>query len=634
MAMELALSARQQSQTFDEGGHIYAGYAYWKDFDFGVNPEHPPLVKLVAAIPLLRLPLTAPTPADVDFKTMETNAGKLLLYRNDAKKILWRTRMAAAVFTIALAFAVFLLARSMWGEGPAFLALVLFVFEPSFLAHGALVTTDVGVTLGFVLGVGTFYFYLKRPGVLRLIAAGLAAGLCIGAKHSGILLFPMLVALAIVELLSKRDPRAGELPQGIAKSILFHAGSIAAIAAVSFVMLWSLYGFRYAARPAGMPALKPAFVTFAKHMGPFGSAIVLQFAHWHLLPESYLYGIVDVATLGPLPTVVFGKFYPVAQWFYFPSVFIMKSTLAFLVLCALAVLSKAFTKWRVHKEGLFLALPPAVYLLVAMSSSVNYGVRHLLPVYPFLIILVSYGAWKLAQRNGTLAAVVAVLIACHVASSLRTFPNYIPYANEAWGGSSKTYQLLTDSNVDWGQGLIALKHYIDERQIKSCWIAYYTSTIVDVSYYGIPCSVLPPPYTAAIPLQTPVVPPQVEGPVFIGAMVLSQPYFRPDSPNPYLPFQHKAPSALIANSILAFDGQVDLSQVSAMTHEILAMQLMGEHKLDQALAESDMAVGVAPTRSIAHVTRSSVLLAMGRNAEALAEIKRANSLQDSILLSP
>src|SRR5215472_2115073 len=208
MAMELALSARQQSQTFDEGGHIYAGYAYWKDFDFGVNPEHPPLVKLVAAIPLLRLPLTAPTPADVDFKTMETNAGKLLLYRNDAKKILWRTRMAAAVFTIALAFAVFLLARSMWGEGPAFLALVLFVFEPSFLAHGALVTTDVGVALGFVLGVGTFYFYLKRPGVLRLIAAGLAAGLCIGAKHSGILLFPMLVALAIVELLSKRDPRA------------------------------------------------------------------------------------------------------------------------------------------------------------------------------------------------------------------------------------------------------------------------------------------------------------------------------------------------------------------------------------------------------------------------------------------
>lgn len=634
MAAELALSARQQSQTFDEGGHIYAGYAYWKSFDFGVNPEHPPLVKLVATIPLLRLPLRAPTPADVDFKTMETNAGKLLLYRNDAKTILWRTRIAAAVFTIGLALTVFLLARSMWGDGPAFLALVLLVFEPNFLAHGALVTTDIGVTLGFVLGVGTFYLYLKKPGALRLVAAGLAAGLCIGAKHSGILLFPMLIALAIVELLSKHDPVTGKLPQGIARSVLFQAGSIAAIGAISYVVLWSLYGFRYAARPSGMPALKPAFAVFAKHMSPLGSAIVLQFAHWHLLPESYLYGIVDVATLGPLPSVVFGKFYPVAQWFYFPSVFIMKSTLAFLALCALVVLSKAFSKWQLRTEALFLAIPPAIYLFVAMSSSVNYGVRHLLPVYPFLIILVSYAAWRLANWSRKLAVLVAVLVVCHAGSSLRAFPNYIPYANEAWGGSSKTYELLTDSNVDWGQGLIALKQYIDQHQIKSCWIAYYTSTIVDVSYYGIPCHVLPPPYTAAIPMQAPVVPPQVDGPVFIGAMVLSQPYFRPDSPNPYLPFQHKTPSALIADSILVFDGQVDLSQVSAMTHEILAMQLMSEHKLDQALAESDMAVGVAPTRSIAHVTRSSVLLAMGRNAEALVEIKRANSLQDSIVLSP
>jgi hypothetical protein len=332
--------------------------------------------------------------------------------------------------------------------------------------------------------------------------------------------------------------------------------------------------------------------------------------------------------------VVFGKFYPVAQWFYFPSVFIMKSTLAFLIFCLLIALSRAFASGQFRRELLFLAIPPAIYLFVAMSSSVNYGVRHLLPIYPFLIILVSYAAWKLARGNRNLALFVGALVVCHVASSLRAFPNYIPYANEMWGGPSKTYELLTDSNVDWGQGLIALKQYIDQRQIKSCWIAYYTSTIVDVSYYGIPCNVLPPPYAAAIPIRTPIAPPQVDGPLFISAMVLSQPFFRPDSPNPYLSFQHRAPSALIANSILAFDGKIDISQVSAMTHENLAMQLMSEHKLDQALAESDMAVGVAPNRSIAHVTRSSVLLAMGRNVEALVEIKRANSLQDSILLSP
>ena len=75
MAAELALSARQQSQTFDEAAHIFAGYRYWKTFDFGANPEHPPLVKLVAAIPLLRLPLRVPSIPDADLKWWNTERG-------------------------------------------------------------------------------------------------------------------------------------------------------------------------------------------------------------------------------------------------------------------------------------------------------------------------------------------------------------------------------------------------------------------------------------------------------------------------------------------------------------------------------------------------------------------------------
>ncbi len=172
MATELALSARQQSQTFDEGIHIFAGYRYWKNFDFGANPEHPPLVKLVAAIPLLRLPLRTPSIPDADFKIVEYRTGRDFLYSNDANTLLWRARMAAAVLTICLGLTVFLVAYSMWGAGPAFLALTLLVFEPNFLAHGALVTTDVGATLGLFLGVGSFYFYLKKPSALRLAGGG------------------------------------------------------------------------------------------------------------------------------------------------------------------------------------------------------------------------------------------------------------------------------------------------------------------------------------------------------------------------------------------------------------------------------------------------------------------------------
>lgn len=219
MATELALSARQQSQTFDEGVHIFAGYRYWKNFDFGANPEHPPLVKLVAALPLLRLPLRTPSIPDADFKMVEYRTGRDFLYGNDANTLLWRARMAAAVFTICLALTVFLVTNSMWGAGTAFLALTLLVFEPNFLAHGALVTTDIGATLGIFLGVCSFYFYLKKPSQLRLAGAGLAAGLCLGAKHSGILVFPMLFFLALTELLPLRDPATRNLVPSLARRL-------------------------------------------------------------------------------------------------------------------------------------------------------------------------------------------------------------------------------------------------------------------------------------------------------------------------------------------------------------------------------------------------------------------------------
>jgi hypothetical protein len=631
MALELALSARQQSQTFDEAVHIFAGYRYWKNFDFGVNPEHPPLVKLVAAIPLLRMPLRVPVSLpDADFKMVEYAAGRDFLYGNDARTLLWRTRMAAAAVTLCLGLAVFLVAYSMWGAGPALLALALFVFEPSFLAHGALVTTDVGVTLGIFLGVASFCSYSKRPSALRLAGAGLAAGLCLGAKHSGILLFPMLVALAIADLLLAHDRSERESAPDLVKTAIRHAASIAAIGAISFLLLWSLYGFRYAARP-GELRVTPALPEFASNMGHVSSAVVLQMAHRHLLPEAYLYGIADIVSAATIPTVIFGKYYPTAQWFYFPSIFIVKSTLAFLMLCCLLPLVGAIWGRRFRREALFLLIPAAIYLGVAMSSRINYGIRHLLPIYPFLIVLVAASAWNLATRHRALASLVAILVVFHAASSLRAFPNYIPYSNELWGGPAKTHEFLADSNVDWGQGLVAMKQYIGQRKIQNCWFAYFGSLIVDVSYYGIPCKPLPTAFSDLVQLPLPIVPPQVDGPVFISATEVTRTYWRADWVNPYQTFQQLPPAALIADSILVFDGKVDLSEVSALTHENLAMKLMREHKFDQALAEAETAIAIAPHRPMAHVSRSTILSAMGRSEEAQEEIRTAETMADTIL---
>lgn len=626
MAAELALSARRQSQTFDEAVHIFAGYRYWKNFDFGANPEHPPLVKLIAASPLLRLPLRMPPPMpNVDFKMVEYAEGRDFLYGNDAMKLLLRARMAAATLTICLALAVFLTVYAIWGAGPAFLALALLVFEPNFLAHGALVTTDIGVTLGLFLGVASYYFYLRKPTWGRLIAAGLAAGICLGMKHSGILLFPILFLLAMADLFPLRDTLARKFAADLPDRLRVQARALVIITAVAFVVLWSLYGFRFSARPAGM-AVNPPLPEFSQYMGPFSSAVVLRMARWHLLPESYIYGLVDIFSSATLPTVIFGKYYPSAQWFYFPAVFLVKSTLAFLLLCCAVPFGIAVAGGKFRRETLFLVIPAGFYLLVAMSSRINYGVRHLLPMFPFLIILVSVAAWNLGARHRAIAAIVAILVVGHAASSLCAFPNYIPYSNELWGGPAKTHEILADSNVDWGQGLVAMKQYIDQHQVKNCWFAYFGALIVDVSYYGIPCKPLPTAFSDLIQMQTPAVPPRVDGPVFFSATEITRTFWKADWVNPYDAFQRIPPTALIADSILVYDGKVDLSQASALAHETVAQRWMREQKFDQALAEAQAAVDAAPNRPAAHVTRSNVLAAMGRNAEALDEIRKADDV--------
>ena len=161
--LQLALSVRQESQTWDEGDHIFAGYRSWTNADFGLNPEHPPLVKLVATVPLLRLPLQTPKLQDREFKTEAFLDGRDFLYQNDADMILFRTRIAAALFTLLLGLIVFVATREMFGTGAAFIALTLLVFEPNLLAHGAVVTTDVGLSCFMFGSIYAVYRYVKAP---------------------------------------------------------------------------------------------------------------------------------------------------------------------------------------------------------------------------------------------------------------------------------------------------------------------------------------------------------------------------------------------------------------------------------------------------------------------------------------
>lgn len=626
---QLAYSVSHESLSWDEGDHIWAGYMSWKG-DYGMNPEHPPLVKAVATLPLLFMKLKVPQLQNRYFKHESSFDGRDLIYGNDAAKVIFRVRMAAMTFTVLLALLIFAATREMFGSIAALIALTFFVFEPNILAHGALVTTDMGITCLMFASVYAFYRYIKKPTVFRLLLTGCAIGVGLAAKHSGIFIFPILVLLASIEVW--RNTKIGENnSESRTQKARRLAVALVVITGISLVVLWSAYGFRYSMRPSGL-TINPTLTDFAKELKPpIASRSILTLAHWHVLPEAYLYGLIDVKVVADnTATYLFGKVYPHGKWFYFPALVLIKCTVPVLVLLLALLLILLFRRTQHFREILFLAIPPALYFAVAIFSGLNIGVRHVLPIFPFLMVLVAYTAWTLIQSDRRWIYPVTALLLFHVVSSVRAFPvSYIPYSNELWGGPSQTYKYLSDSNVDWGQQMIATKKYVDTHGITSCWFAYFPESGIRFSDYGIPCKTLPTPDTMWFGEQTDV-PPMIEGPVFISVSDLSGYEIGSNILNAYRSFQHLHPSAVIENGVFVFDGKFEVPLASALGH-VQRSQISLDHKqFEDALLEAQAAVDVAPNDMQPQMMLGDVLTAMHRDAEAHATYEKAMTIAQTM----
>lgn len=628
LLLELGLSVRRETQTWDEAAHIYAGYMYWTRGDFSMNPEHPPLIKLWATLPLLGHSLRVPEMRGRYFKEIEFLSGHDFLYANDADWILFRTRMAVALLTLALGLLIFLAGREMFGGGAAMLALVLFVFDPNFLAHGALVTTDAGFSLFLLATIYAFHRYLKRPSLSRLALTGVAAGLGLAAKHSGVLIFPILALLAATEIF--RRWRRSDETVALGNTAFRLTGAILVMGLMAFAILWSFYEFRFSARPGG-EAIVPSLENIATGLHPAAAGrTLLSAAHWKLLPEAYLIGLADVKIVAEnSATYLFGTVYSHGKWFYFPAAFAIKSTLGLIGLLILLPVALKINKSQGGRELAFLVIPPLCYLAVAMSSGLNLGIRHLLPIYPFLFVLAGMAGWTLIQHRRSWGYAVAGLVLFTIVSSIRAFPNYIPYANELWGGPSNTYKLLTDSNVDWAQQLKSTKRYVDKRGVKQCWFAYFADVVAEPAYYGIPCK--PLTTIASIWLQpTMDVPPSIDGPVLLSAGVLSGYELGPGELNPYQQFQRLRPSAVIDNGVFVFDGHFDVPLASALNHVTKSQQLADRGLPQEALAELQAAAALAPRSARVQVALGTMLMELHRPAEGRHCLQQALALSQSV----
>jgi hypothetical protein len=293
----------------------------------------------------------------------------------------------------------------------------------------------------------------------------------------------------------------------------------------------------------------------------------------------------------------------------------VKSSLTFLILLAISVWVIASGRLQKRREVLFLLIPPLIYLAVSMKGGMNIGIRHILPVYIFLAILIAGAVSMLIRNSRRWRYAVVLLLVFQAISVTRAFPNCIGYANEAFGGPKNVWRYVSDSSADWAQQLHAVKQYTDERHIQNCWFVYFGTGVIDYDYYKIPCKLLPTIESIWLGTLSDATP-AIDGPVFISAVNLTGFEFGPPPLNPYEQFKTLKAADAIDLSVFVYEGRFEIALAAALAHAQKAGVFLAGRQLPEALQEAQQAVALAPDSAGVNAQIGNVLDALGRREEA------------------
>ncbi|HXM20896.1 MAG TPA: glycosyltransferase family 39 protein [Terriglobales bacterium] len=470
------------SQTTDEPAHLATGMEWLQRGTYTLEPLHPPLARIAVALgPYLSgLRLTGEGHIWVE-------GNEILMARGQHMHNLALARSGVLPFFLLATFLVWYWSRARYGNWPSLVGTLLFTTSPVVLAHAGLATTDMAVTATFTAALLALVNLLERASYLRSAIFGIAVGLAVLSKFSVLVFLPVsgLALLACRWLLRSHHK------EKLAGADAFRWGrGLAVTALLSFLVVWA--GYRFSVSSITDPAARP-HPTIDRFAGTTGALhdFAYSVAESRWIPAPGLFrGVAQLRQKNATgaKAYLFGNVRQTGWWYFFPVALAVKTTIPFLVLIGVGTLSLARTAW-VQRDWVMAAPVAAALalLLVCMTSQINIGVRHILPIYPLVAIIGGVGAcslWNSVKAKYAGPALLLVLLSWHLVSSVRTHPDYLAYFNEFAGHHPE--RILVDSDLDWGQDLLRLSAVLQQKHIENVSIAYAGSPDLDLHQFAIP----------------------------------------------------------------------------------------------------------------------------------------------------
>ena len=486
----------QESTTMDEKAHIPAAYTYVQYLDMRLNPEHPPLLKVLAGTPLLFLDVTFPRES-TEWKegiNEQWTLGDRFLHENNAHLITFLSRIPILLLSVLFGWFLFRWTRQLVGDWFALGTLLLYAMNPNILAHSHYVTTDIGIAFAVFFTLFYGVRFLKHPSQKNTIIFGLALGIAQLIKFSAFILYPFFGLITLLYTLSytKKGRTLTQTLANTLKKITFSWLLLLEASCISLLPIWIIYTvFNWNIPDAnlltlietqlpdkGIPALFETLTLFLLH-NPILSPLT-----------EYFLGLamVFVRVTGGNTYYFFGEISNTANPFYFPAVYLLKETLPVLFGILLAyifgiifsfksTLKNRFSlfQWKIsfkillqkHTSLVTMGLFIILYSYLSITGNLNIGLRHLFPIVPlffiFAIVALKYFHQILSRKTPLFANIaIGCFFIWVISIPFFVYPSYLSYFNELGGGSKNGYLYVTDSNYDWGQDLRNLKIWVED----------------------------------------------------------------------------------------------------------------------------------------------------------------------------